>query len=556
MDSRNFDRKRKAVFSLFPLFSSVRIIFKSYAAAAILIFVWALILVPGVQSADSKVELLRQKAEHSEKAGQWEQASALYADLFSHDRGQFDSLKDRYQICLRHVYQSRRHHETAFRERVLNKDVAGALKVYEEVLTKLQANYFQKDKVSLTHLFQHGLDELAMDLEGAFFSKEYLSSASASSLQAFRSWLKEKSHAIHDLIEAKNTALEVALEAQRLLDLKPALVVLELACGACNALDEYTLFLTPGLLAETYASLEGRSIGIGIEVDRAGPGQPLLIVQVLKNSPAEMAGLKPRDRIIRINRQPADKLSLEQAIEKLKGDVGSTVELEVVQPGPTMSRTLTLVRQAVFVPSVVEVQMLDEHLGLGYFQLVGFQETTLAEIDEVVGQLQMRGMKVLILDLRGNPGGLFQIAVQVAERFLTAGVIVATESQVSAFNKTYTANNAEAWRIPLVLLIDNETASAAEVIVGAFKDHHRAILVGQTTFGKGSVQYVVELSSMLAGIRITQARFFSPHGHFYGKGGVAPHIPVERTSMMAFDEAQLQAAVSAAQRLVMMTPMK
>ncbi len=547
MDSRNFECKRKARFSLLLLFSPVQTTLKARFPAAVLIFIWGSVFIPGAQGADAKLELLRQKAEQSEKAGQWEQASALYADLFSHDRGQFDSLKDRYQVCLRHVYQSRRHHETAFRERVLNKDVAGALKVYEEVLTKLQANYFQKDKVSLTRLIQHGLDELAMDLEDAFFSKEYLSSVSASSLQTFRSWLKEKSHAIHDLIEAKNTALEVVLEAQRLLDLKPALVVLELACGACNALDEYTMFLTPGLLAETYASLEGRSIGIGIEVDRASPGQPLLIVQALKNSPAEMAGLKPRDRIIRIDRQPADKLSLEQAIEKLKGDVGSTVELEVVQPGPTMSRTLTLVRQAVFVPSVVEVQMLDEHLGLGYFQLVGFQETTLAEIDEAVGQLQMRGMKVLILDLRGNPGGLFQIAVQVA---------VATQSQVATFNKTYTANNAEAWRIPLVLLIDNETASAAEVIAGAFKDHRRALLVGQTTFGKGSVQYVVELSSMLAGIRITQARFFSPHGHFYGKGGVAPHIPVERTSMMAFDEAQLQAAVSAAQRLVMMTPMK
>jgi len=107
-----------------------------------------------------------------------------------------------------------------------------------------------------------------------------------------------------------------------------------------------------------------------------------------------------------------------------------------------------------------------------------------------------------------------------------------------------------------VLLIDSETASAAEVIAGAFKDHHRATLVGQTTFGKGSVQYVVELSSMLAGIKITQARFFSPTGHFYGKGGVAPHIPVERTSMMSFDEAQLQAAVRAAQKLAMMTPMR
>ncbi len=219
-------------------------------------------------------------------------------------------------------------------------------------------------------------------------------------------------------------------------------------------------------------------------------------------------------------------------------------------------RVFTLTRQAFFVPSVVDLQMLDEQIGIGYFQLVGFQESTVAEMDEAVQQLQMQGMKVLILDLRGNPGGLFQTAVHVAERFITAGVIVATESQISTYNKTYTANNLNAWKVPLVLLIDGDTASAAEIIAGAFKDHRRATLVGQTTFGKGSIQYVVELTSVPAGIKITQARFFSPTGHFYGKGGVSPHMSVERTSMMAFDEAQLQAAVQAAQRLVMMTPMR
>ena len=507
---------------------------------------------------DAKLELLRQQAEQSEKAGKWEQASALYADLFARDRGQFDGLRDRYQTCLRHVYQSQRHHEAAFRQRVLNRDVSAALKVYEEVLNKLQANYFEKEKVQATRLFLHGLTELGMDLEDDFFNKEYLASASLSDVELFRERLQEKwgDRAVRDISEAKNLVLEVALEAQRILDLKPALVIVELACGACNALDEYTQFLTPGQLADTYASLEGRAVGIGVELDRSGAGQPLVIVQVLKFSPAELAGLKTRDRILRIDRQAADKLSAEQAVDKLKGDIGSTVELEIVSTGQMASRTITLTRQAVFVPSVVNLQMLDEMNGIGYFQLVGFQESTLVEMDQAVQQLEMQGMKVLVLDLRGNSGGLFQTAVQVAERFLSAGIIVATESQVSAFSKTYTANNSNAWKIPLVLLIDSDTASAAEVIAGAFKDHRRATLVGQTTFGKGCIQYVVELTSAPAGIKITQAHFFSPRGHFYGKGGVRPNIPIERTSMMAFDEAQLRAAVNAAQRLVMMTPMR
>jgi carboxyl-terminal processing protease len=524
----------------------------------IFVLLWSLALTSAAQGADAKVDLLRQQAEQSEKAGKWEQASTLYADLFARDRGQFDPLRDHYQTCLRHVYQIRRHHDPAFRQRVLNRDIAVALKVYEEILTKLQANYFEKDKVEATQLFRHGLTELAMDLEDGFFRQQFLPSTSISSIQDFCDRLKEdwKNRTVRDVSEAKSLALEVSLEAQKTLDLKPAVVLLELACGACNSLDEYTQFLTPGLLAETYASLEGKSVGVGLEVDRSRSDQPLVIVQVLKSSPADMAGLKVRDRIIRIDDQAADRLSPEEAADRLKGNIGSTVELEVLSAGQMMPRVITLARQAVFVPSVVDVQMLDQMLGIGYFQLIGFQESTLVEIDDAVQQLQMQGMKVLILDLRGNPGGLFQTAVQVADRFLTTGIIVATESQISSFSKTYTANNLNAWKIPLVLLIDNETASAAEVIAGAFKEHQRATLVGQTTFGKGCVQCVLELTSIPAGIKITQARFFSPRGHFYSKGGVAPHIPVERTSMMAFDEAQLQAAVQTARSLVMMTPMR
>jgi len=149
-----------------------------------------------------------------------------------------------------------------------------------------------------------------------------------------------------------------------MLDLKPAVVIVELACGACNALDEYTQFLTPGQLAETYASLEGRAVGIGVELDRSGAGQPLVIFQVLKFSPAELAGLKPRDRILRIDHQAADKLSAEQAAEKLKGAMGSTVELEVLPGGKMTPRTITLTRQAFFVPRVVEVLMLDVMNGI------------------------------------------------------------------------------------------------------------------------------------------------------------------------------------------------
>jgi carboxyl-terminal processing protease len=529
--------------------------FTRYVIISVATFWLALVLSP-LRAGEAKLDLLRGQAEHLEKEGNWEQACLAYADLFSKDRQYFESLRDRYQTCLRHIHQTRRHHDPTIRQQVLSKDTAVVLKAYGEVLAKLRANYFERDKVDLTRLFHHGLKELQMDLEDDFFLREYLPLVNRPAVQAFRNQLEGtwRHTDIKDLSAARDQALEVALAAQKAIGLKPVIVILELACGACNALDEHTLFLTPGLLRETYASLEGKQVGVGIELELTAKGRLLVISRVLKGSPAEMADLKPHDRVTHIDSKPVDDLSAEAAMDRLKGDAGTYVELEVLPAGQMLSRTLVLMRQVIFVPSIIGTGILEP--GIGYFQLAGFQETTVQEMDDAINLLKMQGMKVLIMDLRGNPGGLFDVAIQVAQRFLSSGVIVTAQSQVPEFNKTYEANNSDALRVPLVVLIDSETASAAEMIAGAFKDNRRATLVGQTTYGKGSVQYVIDLTTVPGGIKITRAKFFSPSGHAYNKGGVVPHIIVARTSIMAFDEAQLQSALQTAQRLVMMEPMR
>jgi carboxyl-terminal processing protease len=521
-----------------------------------LAILWLALILSPLRADEAKLDLLRGQADRLEKEGKWDQACLVYADLFSKDRNYFESLRDRYQICLRHVHQAQRHHDPTFRQQLFGKDTAVVLKAYGEVLSKLRANFFERDKVDLARLFRHGLRELQMDLGDDFFLREYLPLVNPQALQAFRNQLDEtwRHTTIKDLSTAKDQALEVALAAQKAIGLKPALAILELACGACNALDEHTLFLTPGLLRETFASLEGKPVGVGIELESTEKDHHLVIARVLKGSPAEMADLKPHDRVTHIDRKPVDDLSAEAAMDRLKGDAGTYVELEVLPAGEMVSRALVLMRQAIFVPSVIGTGILEA--GIGYFQLASFQETTVQEMDDAINLLKMQGMKVLVMDLRGNPGGLFNVAIQVAERFLSAGVIVTAQSQVPAYNKTYEANNTNALSIPLVVLIDSETASAAEMVAGAFKDNRRATLVGQTTYGKGSVQYVIDLTTVPGGIKITRAKFFSPMGHAYNKGGVVPHIVVERTSMMSFDEAQLQTALQTAQRLVMMEPMR
>jgi carboxyl-terminal processing protease len=501
---------------------------------------------------ENDVETLRHKALQCEEANQWVKACALYEQVLARDRGQLD-VRERYQICLRHLQLARRCQDGAFRAQVQSQDFSFTLKVYAEVVAKLRANFVDGQKADPAALFRYGIDELRLALADRSFRQQYLPAATAQSIHDFQAQLggRWNSVAIENPNDARVRVTEVALAAQAALGIQPAVTVLEFACGACNGLDEYTVLLTPGELIDECTALDGVGAGVGIDV--ALINHDLAITQVWPGSAAAIAGLKAGDIIRAIDKTAADKLSAEAAAARLKGPAGSRVELEVLALGEPESHLCELMRQTLAVPSVLQVRLLKDQPAIGYCQLAAFQKATVQELDNALVQLRSQGMKGLILDLRGNPGGLFQSAIHVTERFIAEGIIVTTQSRVRDHNRTYRANNNTALALPLVVLIDGDTASAAEIVAGALKDHDRAMLIGQPTFGKGCIQGVLQLETVASGIRVTLARFFSPRGQAYSGNGVTPHILIEQ-SPATMSDSQLEVALQQVIRLISPAP--
>ena len=189
-------------------------------------------------------------------------------------------------------------------------------------------------------------------------------------------------------------------------------------------------------------------------------------------------------------------------------------------------RQLSIRRRVVEVPSVDQVSIIDPQYGVGYFKLTCFQKTTARDLDTALWKLHRDGMKSLVVDVRGNPGGLLVSAVEVVDRFVDRGIIVSTRGRIAQEDYTYSAHEQGKWRMPLVVIIDQDSASAAEIFAGAIRDHRRGTIVGVRSFGKGSVQGIFPLDETNAGMRLTTAKFYSPNGNPYAGIGVEPDVRV------------------------------
>ena len=310
--------------------------------------------------------------------------------------------------------------------------------------------------------------------------------------------------------------------------------------GMLAELDPHSDFMDPkdfvGMQEDTKSEFGGLGVVVGLKNDR------LTIVAPMEGTPGFRAGLLPGDVILEIDGQSAEKMSLRDAVDKLRGEPGTDVELAVARVKESKPLTYKLQREVIKVPSVRGARILDTGPGprIGYVRVTQFSEPTGKEFARAVADLEKQGMDALVLDLRFNPGGLLTAAVDVAGEFLPSGSLVAyTEGRSAAAERRYLApgKGHKARSYPLAVLVNGFSASGAEIVAGALKDTGRALLVGETTFGKGSVQSVISLPGGSA-VRLTTAKYFTPGKQPIHEKGVAPHL---RATMSSDDEARLLA---------------
>jgi carboxyl-terminal processing protease len=298
--------------------------------------------------------------------------------------------------------------------------------------------------------------------------------------------------------------------------------------GMLASLDPHSQFMEPSDFKDMEDETRSEFGGLGIVVSTKDG--VLTVVSPMENSPGSRAGILPGDRILRINSITTEKLSLQDAVNMLRGEPGQKVTLTIFRPSTNDTKDYALEREIIRVPSVKDARILDPSLTgtfkIGYVRITQFNEPTAQELDQKLNDLQNRGMQALIVDLRYNPGGLLSSAVDVCGLFLPARtMVVYTEGREPGQRREYFTNRDAKQRpnFPLVLLVNGGSASGAEIMAGALKDLNRAILVGETTFGKGSVQSVIQLPDGSA-LRLTTAKYYTPSKQVIHEKGVAPNI--------------------------------
>jgi carboxyl-terminal processing protease len=312
--------------------------------------------------------------------------------------------------------------------------------------------------------------------------------------------------------------------------------------GMLANLDPHSQFMEPKDFKGMQDDTNSRFGGLGVVVTMRDGN--LVVVTPMEDSPGFRAGLLPGDQIVKIDGQPTDKMELGDAINQLRGEPGTKVTLTVLRPSTKEIKDHSLTRENIKIASVKDAKLLPaEQTGdykIGYARITQFNVPTPGELAAKLDQLEGQGMQAFVLDLRFNPGGLLQSAVEVAGQFLPPKtVVVSTDGRSPSQRKSYATSDTIKPRpkYPLAVLINNGSASGSEIVAGALKDLNRAILVGETTFGKGSVQSVIALQDGSA-LRLTTAKYYTPSRQVIHEHGVAPTI---RATMTPEQERQLMA---------------
>ncbi len=360
-----------------------------------------------------------------ERERNWSAAMEVYRDALERWPSRVEFSR-RLKLCEIHFKLQRRYTDASFRNVLLPLPDAQAAELYEEVLERIESNYV--DSVSFEPMVRRGLDNLEVALRDPVFLKANAPTAEPNQVTALRDTFRRyrMNLEIADRTAAIRMALACSDLGRRSVGIGATPILLEFTCGACDVLDDFTSYLTPDKLEDLYAMIDGNFVGLGIELKHDKEG--LRLVGVIRGGPAWEAGLQPGDIIIKVNGVSIRGMGLDESANKLQGTEGSTIELAIrkkvgnVQP-------LKLVRRHVEVQSVTKAKIVEPASGIGYLRLSGFQKSSTDELDAAIEGLSRQGLRSLVIDLRGNPGGLLNVAVDIAGRFVDSGLIVSTRGR-------------------------------------------------------------------------------------------------------------------------------
>ncbi|HET6327410.1 MAG TPA: S41 family peptidase [Planctomycetaceae bacterium] len=458
-----------------------------------------------------------------ERTRRWLDAIDTYEHALKHfpDNGEikYGLRRSKIQFAV-----ERRYEDNSFDSRLLQLPRESALSLFDRVLEYVRQNYV--DEVSATSFVAHGTESLYHALANEKFIAHNLSQVDPERVAHLRRTLRERfwNRPVEDYSVAHDTVSEVCNLAGSEVNLPPTTVIFEYIFGGCNCLDDYSNFLTPDRLTDLHGNINGEFVGLGIEM-KGEPGKGMFLVNVLPDSPAEQGGLHAGEYIVGINGASCVNMTTDEAARILRGPPGTRVTLAIQTSPGDNSRQGEFVRRAVEVKSIPVAQIVDRQRGIAYIRMTAFQATSPRELDAALSRLSREGMRSVIWDLRGNPGGLLSAATSVLDRFIDSGVLVSTRGRSLDGNSSFSASPHAKYHIPMVVLVDENSASASEIVAGAVHDHKRATLVGRTTFGKWCVQSIFYMPNG-AGLRLTTAKFFSPQGHNFSEIGVRPDVSV------------------------------
>ena len=459
-------------------------------------------------------------------ANQWLEAKKIFEKAlrsYPNDirlQSAFSEARRRHEISIRYK-------DSSFATLASTASISTLSELFDDVFQNLEQ--FHVDHPGLAQLYKLGLAGVGDALqEEEFYTQNLISPLIRSqACETFKTFQNDGIYnEIHSMADVKILVWDLARKLKQDANIPETATISEFLCSCVCSLDAYSSALTPMQVEDVFSIIDGRFIGIGVELKTE---RPTKIIRVIPGSPAEDSGLREGDDLLVINGVSTQGLSSAKIGSLLQGEEGEEVSLLVRKPDGKTQKLLVS-RRPIVVPSVEKIHVLETEGEIGYVKISCFQKNTTQELITAINVLYRQHISCLIIDLRQNPGGLLQEAINVSDLFLPGGIIVQTRGRNGYHS--FKAQSQNQFKIPLLLLVDSNSASAAEIFAGAMQENNRALVIGESSYGKGTVQAIVQLSSSanqirpIAGLRITTEKFYSPKGRAYAGVGVTPDIEV------------------------------